>query len=566
MPKPDLSYSLIYINLLCKFYYTLIIFIQKKAERSVKREELKILFSYSVLAFMENEGIGRRSVRTLSSLLIGKAGGVILSAITFIIVARLLGPSGYGIYTLAVGIYSFIGAVGHLGIGTYFNKHISEFIYKEKYERLNEVLSAGYSILFPVAILLMLVGIVSSGLIASYFRSQSLHVLTVIIASFVLFFSMTYGALYPALVSFGRGKWAAYSIIIIQLANLVGSVFFILIGLSYDGALLGLMLSYLVGLVLTAHYIKRAMEPFGGLRLVRVSFSKIKNVLSFSLPMAANNFVNNGILNFGIMMLGIYASSVILGNYGAAMKGLNLIQTFYATTGVVLLPTFAAIVARRKRIERSYNKVISYSLLINLPVIIYIGIFAKPMFYILVTNKYSLAPLYLLFISIGVAIGLPALYTAGFIVSKGCVTKVLKYNTISAIAQLIALLFLIPYLKAIGVILSLFIIGGLVNDFLFIRGVERLFNIRPAIMHMAKIIFANLILALILLPSFLLHNVWLILIVGLLISLFAYPIIIALMHLIGDEFIRDLRNFSKGLPLIEGLINIIINYVKYFID
>ena len=120
-------------------------------------------------------------------------------------------------------------------------------------------------------------------------------------------------------------------------------------------------------------------------------------------------------------------------------------------------------------------------------------------------------------------------------------------------------------MKAIGVILSLFIIGGLVNDFLFIRGVDKLFNIRPAIMRIAKIFFANLIFALILLPSFLLHNVWLILIVGSIIGLFAYPIIIGLMHLIGNEFIRDLRNFSKGLPLIEGPINIIINYVKYFV-
>jgi len=62
-----------------------------------------------------------------------------------------------------------------------------------------------------------------------------------------------------------------------------------------------------------------------------------------------------------------------------------------------------------------------------------------------------------------------------------------------------------------------------------------------------------------------LHNVWLTLIVGSIVGLFVYPIIIGLTHLVGDEFIRDLRNFSKGLPLIERLINIIINYVKYFV-
>ena len=514
---------------------------------------------------MMNEAIGRRSAKTLSSLLIGRMGGNVFNVITFIVVARLLGPADYGIYTLAVGIYSFIGAVGHFGIGTYFNKHIAEYIYKNEAKRLNEVISAGYTIIFSVSFMLMLIGIAASGPIASYFKSQSLPVVTVVIASFVLFFSMTYGTLQPALVSFGRGRWLAFAIIAAQISNLIGSVSLIMLGLSFNGALLGQMISYIIGLTTALHYIKKAMEPFGGLKLVKVSASTLRNTLYFSLPMAANNFVNNGVANFGVMMLGLYASSIILGNYGAAIKGLYFLQTFYATVGVVLLPTFAAILATRKKIERSYNKVISYSLLVSLPVIIYIGIFAKPLFYILVTNKYSLAPLYLLFISIGVAIGLPALYTSSFIVSKGYVTKVLKYNTISVIVQLIALLFLIPYLKAIGVILSLFIIGGLVNDFLFIRGVEKLFNIRPAIMHIAKIFFANLIFALIILPSFLLHNVWLILIVGSIIGLFAYPIIIGLMHLIGNEFIRDLRNFSKGLPLIEGPINIIINYVKYFV-
>ena len=59
-----------------------------------------------------NESLGKRSTRVLSSLFVGRFIATIIAGITFIVVARLLGPSDYGIYTLAVGIYSFIGAVG----------------------------------------------------------------------------------------------------------------------------------------------------------------------------------------------------------------------------------------------------------------------------------------------------------------------------------------------------------------------------------------------------------------------------------------------------------------------
>ena len=48
-----------------------------------------------------NESLGKRSTRVLSSLFAGRFIATIIAGIAFIVVARLLGPSDYGIYTLA---------------------------------------------------------------------------------------------------------------------------------------------------------------------------------------------------------------------------------------------------------------------------------------------------------------------------------------------------------------------------------------------------------------------------------------------------------------------------------
>ncbi|MGC8662646.1 MAG: oligosaccharide flippase family protein [Candidatus Micrarchaeia archaeon] len=511
------------------------------------------------------ESIGRKSARMLSSLFIGRVVGLLVGVATFIIVARLLGPAYYGIYTLAIGIYSFIGAVGHFGIGTYFNKHIAESVYKGNPKKINEILSSGYYIIFSSAFVLLLIGVFGSGIISSYFKSQSLLPITVIISSFVLFFSMIYGTVYPALISLGRGKWTAYTILLVQIVNLIGSVSLIKIGLSYNGALLGLMLSYIFGFFMTIYFIGKAMEPFGGFRLVKININNIKKTLSFSFPMAANNLVSNLVNNFAVLLLGLFATSVLLGNYGAATKGLSMLQTFYSTMFVVLLPTFSAIAVKNSKIQNLFNKTIIYSLILIFPIVLYVGIFAKPLVYILVTNKYNLAPFYLFLISIGVIIGLPSLYISSFMVSKGRVIKVLKYNSISAAIEFLSLVMLVPYLKVVGVIISLFFIGSTSNDILFISGIYKNFNIRFDLKRLLKLIAASILFATLISVSLFFKSYWLEVILGFALSIVLYPILIAILGVVDRQFIKDILRFTKGIPFVEKIASYIVSYMNYFI-
>ncbi|MGC8710151.1 MAG: oligosaccharide flippase family protein [Candidatus Micrarchaeia archaeon] len=516
----------------------------------------------------EEESIGRRSVRTLSSLLVGKFGGVLVSALTFIIIARLLGPNDYGIYTLAVGIYAFIGAAGHFGIGTYFNKFIAEYIYKRNSRGVVDVVSYGYSIIIPIAFALSITGILCSGYISSYFKSITIPVITVIIASSIVFFSMIYGVSYPALVSFGKGKWAIYALLATQLTNLIFSTLFILGGLGFNGALLGMLISYVIGATFSLYFVFKAAAKFGKLRLPKYDAGKIKKVLMFSLPMAANNLLNNGVSSFAVILLGVYGTSFVLGNYGTATRGMNLMQTMYGTVSVVLLPTFAAMIAKRKKgadLSKALNKVLMYSLIITFPVLVYIGVFAKPLIFILVTSKYSAAPLYLLLMASGLIIGMPALYLSSFLVGNGYVYKVLKYGLISVLLQLISLFVLVPRMLALGNIIALFLIGGIVSDFLFAYSIFRIFRIKVELGRLARIFLANALLAVFLASLLIVRSSIAEVAIGIAVAALIYPVLLVLLGIADEPFISDILKFSAGIRGLDAIVEYITLYMKHFI-
>ena len=63
------------------------------------------------MEFDDDFGVGNSAVRMLYSLLVGKFLYVVLTALSLILLARLLNPSGYGIYTIAVGFSALLGAL-----------------------------------------------------------------------------------------------------------------------------------------------------------------------------------------------------------------------------------------------------------------------------------------------------------------------------------------------------------------------------------------------------------------------------------------------------------------------
>ena len=70
---------------------------------------------------------------------ITQIASVVISGGMVILIARMLGPASYGIYTLAYTVATFFSSFGVLGVMDYINKYIPHLQAKRKKKELHAV-------------------------------------------------------------------------------------------------------------------------------------------------------------------------------------------------------------------------------------------------------------------------------------------------------------------------------------------------------------------------------------------------------------------------------------------
>ncbi|MEM0124078.1 MAG: oligosaccharide flippase family protein [Candidatus Micrarchaeaceae archaeon] len=512
----------------------------------------------------EATDLGSATVKNFVSVLSGKLVGAAIAAILLIAVARLLGPSGYGIYTLAFGVSALVGAAGHFGIGTYFNNYLARYKSLNDYESIAKTISSGYVILFPIALAVSALGIGISGIAASFYSHTGISIYDIEIAVGSVFFSMVYGASYSGLIGLGRGRHAAISNISTFAVQLVASVSLILAGFGVAGAIAGILIGYAFGFAISFYYVLREIKGKAGLRFANIS--DIKSVVRFSMPLAANNALSFATGYIAILLLGTFSTAYILGNYGVANKGYNMIAIFTGSAWSIMMPMLSARRAQSrdaKAVANTFSKALLYTIAFVVPFIVYIGVMAKPIIFLLITRSFGVAPLYLLLVVFGVIISLPGLYATSFIIAYEKVYKLMRFTALSAAVQIISLFILVPHYGAVGAIISLFYIGSIFNDIIFYHAAKSILKEismpRKALILMASVaIIAPIMAIALVLPHAILQAV-----AGAAILLAAYPFILILLSIINKEFVKDMGRFSSKIPFIRPFYDIELKYIRF---
>jgi O-antigen/teichoic acid export membrane protein len=518
---------------------------------------------------IENDlGIGNRALKSLSSLFAGKMFTILLTGITFIIVARLLGPSGYGVYTIAVGFSALVGAVGHFGVGTFLNRGLSDKTIISNKKVMSRTVYSAYLVVVSVAVVFTAIGIAMSGYAASnIFHNPSITPLVFEIAAMSLFFSIVYGTSYAGLIGAGRSTDAAYVSIYAHVAQLLGSVMLIYMGYGVAGAIGGILLGNILGFIVSSHFMLRRLKRLG-LTDAMPDNRSIMEVLTFSLPIATNNLLGStGVNSLAVLIIGIFATTAVLGDYGASMKGYQLIVVFYGTITTVLLPALVAALSNSRyqgHIRSLYERTLIYSILISMPILVTIGIFAKPILYTFLSSSFRYAPEYLTLICGGVILNLIGLFSASFFVAAGKVRTVLKYTVISTVAEIASLVYLVPIMGTIGAIIAIFYVGTVIEDAMFIRGMKDVFDLKPNYRDMAALLASGAMLALTLYLATLMHGILLEGIAAAAVLLFIYPIIVLILGIINKERLDEIQNATRQIPVIETAGRFMAWYLREF--
>lgn len=528
--------------------------------------------------------LATKTAKSASFIISGKSLSIIIQVLMFIVVARLLLPTGYGIYTIALSIAGLISAFGGLNIGVYFNEHIPYLISKRRSNEIGMALGDGLTAVIIPGLVFFLIGAAASGFLSSYVLHSSAYTFIVLLAMSSIVFSFVYSTINTILIGFHDGKNSGIGLIIYSIAQLVLSITFIELATSPEGKITGAISGYILALLIASVYQIIIAHRHSRILFVRKGMRKrMMEILRFSMPLTYTNIVSTLVTNFSVIILGIVILPAVVGQaavgyYGVASRVGTLIDVVAGSIGVVLIPTFAEAINSRKirhKVGRFFYYSVYFGLLFTTPMVAYVTVFSYSLITTLFSASYAGATFYMQLIGVGLLLGIFGSFATQLMISAKRTNKVFKYSLIVGIIELVSLLVLVPLLNivlpkggegaVIGVIIAMLYVGGMATNILFVNYLKEL-KVTIKLAQPMKVILANIILAILISLIFLVTaNQELILAAGFVLTLLIYPPILAKIGAVTEDDIKLITEIGGDLPIVSQALRALLSYTMFFI-
>jgi len=400
--------------------------------------------------FSGNTGIViKNSIFQFSTTAVAKFGSLLFT----IILARMLMPELFGLYSLALSTILIFSTFSELGIGETLIRFISKEFgkNKKKLKVKSYAIYLGKIKLFFIFIS-MLILIISANLISNVYYQKPLF-LALIAGSLYILFIGTTGFLQSILIASNYFRGIFYKEIIFQVVRLIIIPLLILLSLkqllSSESILffiiLGLSFSYFISsiflLILSKNKFKYLTE-----KEEKISSSEKKKVNKFIIPLSATVITTIFFGSIDMIMLGRFVLSEFIGYYRAAFTLVAAIAPLISFSAV-LLPIFSKL--KSHQLERGFKKSLLMTLCFSLVSFLFVFLFSSFIINFIYGDEYGFSINLLRFFSLLlISIPINAIYISYF-TAKGkpiIITKLLIISVVMNIfLNFLAIFLLIDY-------------------------------------------------------------------------------------------------------------------------
>ena len=284
---------------------------------------------------------------------------------------------------------------------------------------------------------------------------------------------MLFGISMHQMIGFSRGPYVAYFMICQAALQAVTSITLALLHFGALAPILGLI----VGYTGSAIYVLTVLLTKFKVRFRKPSLGYMRKLLGFSSPILVYNGLRGLITNLAPIVLGLFATEAVVGNFGVAIKTGAILGGITDAFGLVLLPMFAYTFSTKtmtEHISKFYNHAVYMTYVLITPALFYLAIFSKQFSFTAFSSQYLLAPTYITIISIGTFIWIVATYTVMLLIGTNRIRSIMKYSVIIALIELLVLFTIVPMFKGIGVTVMLYIITPSLISLFMLRGAGKL--------------------------------------------------------------------------------------------
>lgn len=315
-------------------------------------------------------------------------------AISSIIIARLLGPADYGLFSLSIVVPSILIGLIDFGIPSAITRFSAKFKAEDKNPEVGNILRAGFMLEIAVGIVTSAFCFLFSDLLATYIINRPEASFYVKVVSFLILFQTVFNLVNSALIGLDRMKNSAFIMIVRAFTKILLSTVLIILGFGILGALLSHILCYIiavaVGIASLSLMFSRNHSDYR-------SYSEIlKTMLKYGAPLYTSGLLGLFILQYQTIIIAFFASNIEVGNYQVATLFSTAIALLvYPITA--LFPAFSKLDTRKEQLSQLFRRSVKYTALLLVPASVAIAVLSKDLVYTFFGSEYNLAPTFAAF-------------------------------------------------------------------------------------------------------------------------------------------------------------------------
>ncbi|MCW4016502.1 MAG: oligosaccharide flippase family protein [Candidatus Bathyarchaeota archaeon] len=523
-------------------------------------------------------GVGKTSARGGFKLFIGVSISSVITALSLIIVLRLLGnPDDYGLITTALIFPTMLALFKDWGINSAMVKYLAQYKGENKKAKIKNVMVAGMLFELVTGVLLTLLCF----FMADFFATNVFNVpeakmlielasLTIIADSFLKIAQSTF-------IGLERLEFHSLTLVLNSCMRCILAPLLVLLGFGVLGALQGQIIAQTIaGIVgLIVFYIKFLSKS--NVQSINKSdlIKTLKTMLKYGLPLSISALISGFLPQFYSTLLSqsyvdpnIYLAAQ--GNYQAAVNFTVVITFFTVPITTVLFPAFSKIKAEtdKETLRVMFQSSVKYGALLTLPVALMVMVLSEPLVFAIVGTGYTDAPFFLTLYSISylyAAVG--NLSIANILNGQNKTQTTMKMALVTLGTGVVASLILVPQFKVVGLIVAN-LIAGAPGMTWGLWHIKKHFGAKVDWLVSAKILLASLVASVVtnLLLSQINYGYFIELIIGGVIFLLVYLVCAPLIRAVNKKDVHSLREMLSGLGPFSPIFNIPLMVIEKLLD
>ena len=341
------------------------------------------------------EEVARTSVKGGFYLLIGNVTSLVLMAIASIIIARLLGPEKYGIYSISFIIPSLTLTLTDFGINPAITRYTAKLRSQNKHQQAIKLAKIGLSFKIITSIITMLIIITLADKLTIILNRKGIENY-IRIASLLIIGQVIVTITQNIFLGFDKTEYNALTTTIRAITKLILTPTLIIIGLDIIGALLGHTLSSIITGIISIILVYKMFKSNNNNYNIKITRG-LKTLVKYGFPLYLSALITGITNQYNNIVLTWFTTNSEIGNFSVATNFLSLINVLTMPITTTLFPAFSKFDPKKEKSELAelFKYSIKYIALLIVPTAMLVAILSKELVYLVYGHKYYLSPSYL---------------------------------------------------------------------------------------------------------------------------------------------------------------------------